>query len=903
MRFLNTLLFIVGSLAFAGVAQAAPPRAGTAVVNQATITYKDEYGVDRETTTNEVVLVVKQVYAATLDGDRSALVGAGQTHNFNHTLTNNGNGLDDYCISVADLTTDSNDYLRIDVVRDANANGLYDTGEQVLYTTASPGTPAEVTLDYGDVMHLIVSGIVPAGANTGDTLGADLLVQAKEGNATCQTGTVTDIGANGDALDDTNQDLATVTDAGVLVVQKTSIYVENGPGFSDDQIIYEIRAEALVDDVDDALLTDTLPAGVTFNSFGTHDGPPPNAPVYAAGVVTMDLDPMAAGDVVIIRFTVDLDDTLPGGTVLVNQATGTYSSGSTFGVPVESNETEDTTPVTYGVTIEDTGAAGLGDDDNTLNDITHQNAATTSNVLFRFDVTNTGNADDTFNLMVTGDTFPAGTVFKWVHVDGATPVLDSNSDATPDTGPIAPGATATYYLVAQLPPSAFGGPYTADVQAQSSGDTSVDDPSQASLGSVSTPLVDIVNDNSVAGFNDGGTVNATAIPVVGMSQNVVPGQLVTFPYSVANEGVMPDTYQLSVWQDAATTNPMGPNFAAQFYDMTGNVITATPLLAPGQTFDFEIRFAAPSNAPAGTVKDAYIRTLSASTGANDVVRDEIIVAANEQILFTPNSSGPIVACDTKDYDHTLQNLGSEAEDIVIATVSQTTMTSILYVPTNFAGGEPNTYMQLSNMSVGDNVAVQDAAGNWGLDALVTDGSTGVAIPLDPNEQTRIRASVYASCSAVQGQIDVLSLSATVVNGSASDTVQDITTVSDGQVSLHKDGALDGDCNGAPESPYATSGIEVAPGECVVWRLTLTNTGTETVCNVQIHDEAPGYTSMNAAPTIQTEPAPGTGVCVVAGDAFSCSVGNDIDITGDAVVENYCLRGGESAEINFRVSVD
>ena len=88
-------------------------------------------------------------------------------------------------------------------------------------------------------------------------------------------------------------------------------------------------------------------------------------------------------------------------------------------------------------------------------------------VLFSNTLTNTGNGTDRFDITLNGSTFPAGTSFSLYQSDGVTPLTDSNGNGTPDTGPLAAGASYVVVLRAQLTPSATGGPYTVNKLARS----------------------------------------------------------------------------------------------------------------------------------------------------------------------------------------------------------------------------------------------------------------------------------------------------------------------------------------------------------------------------------------------------------------------------------------------------
>ncbi|MFX4681949.1 hypothetical protein ABTB34_21080, partial [Acinetobacter baumannii] len=62
-----------------------------------------------------------------------------------------------------------------------------------------------------------------------------------------------------------------------------------------------------------------------------------------------------------------------------------------------------------------------------------------------------------FNIsVVAGNTFPAGTSFQLFKSDGATPLLDTNSDGIIDTGDLPAGGAYKVVLKAVLPANASG---------------------------------------------------------------------------------------------------------------------------------------------------------------------------------------------------------------------------------------------------------------------------------------------------------------------------------------------------------------------------------------------------------------------------------------------------------------
>lgn len=248
--------------------------------------------------------------------------------------------------------------------------------------------------------------------------------------------------------------------------------------------------------------------------------------------------------------------------------------------------------------------------------------------------------------------------------------------------------------------------------------------------------------------------------------------------------------------------------------------------------------------------------------------------------------------------------------MTVAITDMGPFSAVLRLPTMVNAGAPDAYITLQTLSVGDNVAILDAsAGTWVTVALVSDGATGVAIPLDPNDETVVRDVVNAPCTLIEGDSGTVVIEANVVNGAATSVANDFNTVGDSFIEIVKAGAVDADCDGTPETAFATTGLSAEPTQCIIWQVIVTNSSNESVCEVNLEDTAPPFTTLYqsgiwaSAPLITSEPSPGAGVCSYNSPDIQCMVGNTLDINGDSVNESHCLRGGEAAEVRFAVAID
>ena len=104
--------------------------------------------------------------------------------------------------------------------------------------------------------------------------------------------------------------------------------------------------------------------------------------------------------------------------------------------------------------------------------------------------------------------------------------------------------------------------------------------------------------------------------------------------------------------------------------------------------------------------------------------------------------------------------------------------------------------------------------------------------------------VFAPAGSTLGQSNTNTIQAASAASGTDATVTDVTTVSESQVSIRKEQAVDVGCDGQPDlgNDFSPAQIVVAPGDnCIIYRLTATNTGVTASYNVVIRDYTPPYT--------------------------------------------------------------
>ncbi|OZA93799.1 MAG: hypothetical protein B7X59_14200, partial [Polaromonas sp. 39-63-203] len=417
------------------------------------------------------------------------------------------------------------------------------------------------------------------------------------------------------------------------------------------------------------VISDVIPAGMTYvansgrwsvtgaaalSDTGATSGSAPNtltSQYTAAGTTfAVTLAQVAPGQSGVISFNVNVGAaTAPG--LINNTATESYNNGATT-VTGSSNTVPFTVTQTASVTMTGQTVAGP--------------AAPGSTVSFTNALTNTGNGIDTFNITLGASNYPAGTTFQLFKSDGVTPLVDTNSDGRPDTGPLAAGATYNVILRVTLPPNA---PATATASSVSKTATSVLDATKTAtatdtLSAIAGATADITN-NTPTGPGVGPGPEGAAV----VTNTTGPGTTTTFTLFANNTGPSPDSYNLgasTVSNFATQTLPAGwtvtfkADGGAGNCSTTGATITNTGSVAAGGSTAVCAVVSVPPGYAAGT-SDLYFRILSPTSGATDTVHDAVTVSAVRSISITPNGAGQTYPGGSFVYSHTLTNNGNVLE--------------------------------------------------------------------------------------------------------------------------------------------------------------------------------------------------------------------------------------------------
>lgn len=864
-----SLMLLLGTSAFAQQA----PAAGTTIGNQASATYTDGSAVQRTATSNLVVTTVQQVAAFTLTANNAKTATPGAQVIYSHTLTNTGNGADTFTIGLA--AAGGFTHTNIAVYLDANNDGIPDNAVNLVGTGTVP-------LAAGASVHLLVVGTVPVSATSGQTGTLSIIASSVFDN------TVTPV---------TDVDTTTVTGNAVVNLTK-SLSATSGASPSGPYTVtltYTNNGNATATAVN---IVDALPAGMTYVAGSglwsvtgataltdaTGDVQPaagsPNINYsYATGTITAIINSIPAQTSGTLTFKVNIASGLAPGAIN-NIATIAYNDGSASVGPFNSNIATFTVNQTPGVTITDTGSSATGDSDNSVNGVQLVASATQgATVSFTNVVKNTGNGTDTFNIALSGSTFPAGTTFVMYKSDGVTPLTDSNADGVADTGPLATNATYNVVIKATLPANASGGgPYNVTATATSTFSSGTTATVIERLTTITANTVDLTN-NSPAGTGvPGNGIFPTGEASAQVTNTVNPGATTVFTLYVNNTSATADSYDMLV--STSTTfsgNTLPAGWTIAFQNSTGSdcstlgsTITNTGVVNAASNKLVCAVITVPAGFAAGP-QQIYFRALSSTSNAFDVLHDAVTVNTVHSVTLTPNNTGQIFPGGSVVYVHTLKNNGNVAETVT------------------FTGS-----FVADSQSLWSSTFYNDSTGTLAgqLDAGDTAVTTSTTISLNPGDSKVMLVKVIAPPSAAAGAADTTTVTATYNAGGSTATANDQSTVIAGDLRLSKLQATSSGCNGTPDAAFSSGTLQAKPLACVVYQITAQNQGTANVTSVVVNDATPTNTTyfdnsggFKAATTVGTVTNPTSG----SAGTITATIGT--------------LTPGQSAVVTFMVKIN
>lgn len=723
----STLLVIM----LIATAAAVGLQAGTKILNQGSITYKDASGKSYSATSNVVETIVRQVYGFVIKPDGTEAdpgqleaESPGETALFRYTVTNTGNGVDVIeNLGVTQGANDDYDFTQTRVYLDSNCNGEIDPGEAEV---------TEVTLDADESACLIVAAEIPQNAQDDDYGNLNL-------SGTSRGDPSLDPDGNGTAGDDNNWARAVSSSGGILDVRKSASptgYVSPG-----DVITYTLQGEnsgrgpaGPVNDVvtidgssrNGIFIEDSVPEHTTYlpgsMSGSSDDGEiafvwktggvwtasePAAAEVQAVGCLITGgaafFAPDASYD---LSFKVTVDSDVTPSDEVHNEAHLRYD-GNGDGVadsPAVTNddaESRDSNPTVhkirpaYDVWVgpsgdadsdgsgftptysdpsgktwtydETTDTAGGRNDD--LEALTSPVVHTGETVYFRNSVMNRGNSEDSFALSV--DSAPEGWACRILDEDGATPINGA-------VGPLAPGESENFVVACTIPsgneyaekdPGVFN---DVVIRATSEGDPSKHNLTTDRVADVEPELSLDLADHGQSGDSDPADDDPAG-------RSSAPGATIDYPLDVTNTGSRPDAYTYSA--------ELPPGWTVTYYadedcngvaDQPEESVTETLQLDPGERACYVARVTVAPEEQPGDFNLGFHVTSKADPTLSDTVHTPVqIVIAVQLDIQKDVSQGSVQVGDVLTYTLTLVSRNSVPLN---TTVSDHPDTHLRYVP-------------------------------------------------------------------------------------------------------------------------------------------------------------------------------------------------------------------------------
>lgn len=860
---------------------------GTTILNQASATFIDLDGVERAVTSNQVQTVIRQVGGIDLVSSQSKPSVPNGRVLFPHVLTNTGNGPDTYEICIGN-TAGSFSFSSIAIYEDLDENGLPDASTQMVDGDLD-GCYDVGSLAAGGTFGFVIVAETPDIVATNQTSQfqvdaiSDFDLTLTESNTDIVTlidGPLIEVvkslshyrGFSGTAgysvvLEYRNVGTEAATDLIITDVLPTSaasgetgsnslgmVYTSGSAEWQQGTALdlTESNIDPLTDAGDSDIQTD---AGVGL-IYCAYDASCLTAP-FGANQVSVQIDTVPVGAIGSITFDFSVDDGYEDNEVLKNFASFEYRNAAdtlSFGTYVSNtvnfvitDEVED--PSVVANDSDGNIATGVLDSSDTGN-IVSLSVAQSQPALFSNYIWNSASAGfDTFD--ITLDTlndregnplvnaFPTGTNFTLLKEDGRTPLLDTNGNGIPDTGPLDAGQYLEVVLRVQMPADVFGNNggngWEVTKIATSVTDSSVYNSVTDRLLSVSESTVDLTND--AAGVAGAG-IGAEASPVTTLV--IDPGSFGVFQLWVENTSSEPDSYVLEFSDQNFSSGslPTGWELVLQEDDgsldcssPTSSITGAFTLLPANKKLVCAVVFIA-EGTQGSVATDLYFRVRSDTTGALDIKRDAVTVSALPELQIVAAQSGQGEPGSTITYPHTISNTGNVDLECVNLNMTDSLASN---------GWTSTAYLDV------------DASGTLSAgDTLLTDQSLSVGASL------RIILRVAIPTQASYGFTNLTDIVAQgypagsgCSSGLLTDSVADSTLVTNTDMVINKTQAIDADCNGVadgvalntdPAAPFGLSSFTVLPQQCVVYRLVAANQGDTYLYNAVVRDFIPSFTT-------------------------------------------------------------
>lgn len=837
----------------------AQPKAGSSITNIASGDFYDEQGNLQVINSNAVILTVQPIYSLTLQSNQQNIGTIGSKVNFPHVLTNTGNIVDDYKLSLIQLTNDQFNLENIAVYIDRDQNGEPDDNNNLLNSSTS------FRLEAGEFASLIVVGSIPTNVSANNVANFTLTATSQHDNTIVMT----------------VNDTAKVVDDAVIQVTKSQ---NISTGKTGTEITYTLSYANTGTAAARLVLRDILPTDVTYKSgsgsWGNGSGSltdaddaetGANVPIkYKAnnGQVDVELASVAA----LSKGTVSFKVTVNPNAAEKIPNTADYQQYNTSNAILKNTLTNTVifnVQQSLGVVLNysPSSASDDGEPNGGLNNLQVQNntfGGVAKEIQFDNYVWNTGQATDTYNLSFVKSNVPSCAVVRLYHADGRTLLTDTNGDGIIDTGGLAYGTSKRIKLGVYFPSNCTStSTMDFDITAISVTDTSVKNSTRDRLiNTVAVGESDLYNsNNSGVGI---GNVTASGGQAL-LVKNAVKGANAVFPLVIRNNSTVSNNYNLyasSTTIDINSINTTLPSdWGVKFFngDATCQTlqgeITSTGNLAAGAIKQYCAVVTVPANTTL-TSLPIWFAMKSPMNAQGDSIKDQVDVAVRNLTLAN-DQQGRVNVGGTVVYLHTLKNMGTFVEGDTAGKVS------LSVVPQNINDGFIYTLYYDAN-----NNGVLDPTDPIATDLSITGG-------LNPQSSVQLLLKAQAPLTATNGVSSAANIvvSATnIIQGLNLATIQntDLTTVDPTQLRLTKEQAKDEACVfiNVTTATYASNPLTIKPNQCVTYRLTIKNDGSTPAANVVINDVVPAYSILRTT----LPPSISKGSVTVSGDQISGNIG-------------------------------
>jgi uncharacterized repeat protein (TIGR01451 family) len=569
-----------------------------------------------------------------------------------------------YIVTVENLGPDTATRVLLTDTLDSNTTFVSATPDQ---GTCSETPPGVVTCELGfmapgDVVNVTIVVLVDESTPGGTVLTNTAVIG---GNI------IDDDPTNNTATEDTTV-LASTTPIDLSVMK------DDDPdpiiaGSSTD-LTYTITVDSDNDDATGVIVTDTLPAGVTYDDTATdaaNSGDICDETAPGSGIVICTLGDLDAGD---FPVTVDIVVNVDPSTRATITNTVTVSSNETDSNTSNNTDTEDTD-------IETEADLGITKSDNP-DPVIYGNALT-----YILDVTNNGPSDATSVTVVDTsvtvvDTLPSGVTFISATIAGQGTgctfeetgtidgVADGDDNVNCDVGTIAAGAPPVTITIVVTAPALPGNgcvgtiiTNTATVSATEPDATSSNDDTTEDT-TVNCPPAETA-DVSVEKFDDPDPV---------LAGNTLVYRIVVTNYDGSNAATnvtITDSLPAGVTYDDAATDAANSGDICDETAPGSGIVTCTigNISAGGNSGDIFIVVTVDPSVPDGTTitNDVLVSSSNDDNPANNEATEDTLVNAEADLEITKSDNpDPIPAGTLLTYTFTVTNLGpSDASGIVV----------------------------------------------------------------------------------------------------------------------------------------------------------------------------------------------------------------------------------------------